>query len=54
MLTEITALPAENNVQVRSVTPEYNIIYKLYGPEQKDQFLTEVEGAAEYVTIMGW
>jgi len=27
---------------------------KAYGQEQKDEFLTEVEGASAYVTILGW
>jgi len=50
----ITVLPLEGHVQVQFATEEGAIHYEVYGPEGKETFIGEVEGAEAYVAIMGW
>ena len=61
-VVELTQLPAENTMQVKwriQVTKDGEVIsskdhYKLYNSEQKEEFLTEVEGAESYIAVLGW
>jgi hypothetical protein len=62
VLSEVTLLPQANAINVRW----YNIIKrdgqvisktphrKAYSSDQKSEFLAEVEGAAAFVTAIGW
>lgn len=63
ILKQVTMLPQSNavNVQwanqiIRDGTELVSETYerKAYGPEQKADFLAEVDGAAAYVSAMGW
>ena len=63
VLKQITTLPQANaiNVQwanqiIRDGTELVSETYerKAYGPEQKADLLAEVDGAAAYVSAMGW
>ena len=62
-ITEITALPLENNIQVKwrnTVTKDGEVIsakdhYRLYPSDQKDQFITDVgTDADKYIAAIGW
>lgn len=62
ILKQVTVLPNQSAVNVQwanqilrdgeLVTETYE--RKAYTAEQKDEFLTEVEGADGYITILGW
>lgn len=62
VVAEITVLPLENNVQVKwrnTIKLDDQVIaerdhYKLFGPAQYHDFLEEVEGAENYIKILGW
>lgn len=62
VLKQVTMLPQSNAINVQwanqilrdgeFVSETYE--RKAYGPEQKADFLAEVDGAAAYVSAMGW
>lgn len=62
VLSQITALPESStfNVQWKNqILKDGEVIAstyerKCYAIEQKDEFLLEVEGAASYITSIGW
>lgn len=62
VITEITTLPLENNVQVkwRNTIEKDGVVvsvkdhYRVYSADQKADFLAEVEGAASYIAALGW
>ena len=62
VIVEITALPLENNIQVKwrnTVEKDGEVLsskdhYKLFGQADSESFATEVEGAASYMAAMGW
>ena len=61
-IKQITVLPASNAVNVQwanQILRDGEVISetferKAYTADQKDSFIAEVEGAAAYVTALGW
>ncbi len=61
-ITEITALPLENNIQVKwrnTIEKDDEVIsskdhYKLFSKNQSAEFAAEVEGADAYMAALGW
>ena len=62
VLKQIAVLPQQGKVNVQwahQILRDGEIINeqyerKAYSPDQKDEFLAEVEGAQSYITILEW
>ena len=62
VVKEVTTLPLEGNIQVgwlNTVEEDGEVLsskmhYRLFGQDQSAEFAAEVEGAASYMTAMGW
>lgn len=62
ILKQITVLPEQNAINVQwanQIIKDGEVIAeklhrKAYSCEQKDAFLTEVDGATNYISILGW
>lgn len=62
VVNQVTLLPQISGIQVQwknqilrdGVEISYTYERKAYAQEQKAEFEAEVDGAAAYVTVMGW